>query len=193
MSKVLTRELREQITKHCVSATFKKREEAHVKAKQKFACDLRQHEFGADLKLIAKLPDHWFSKNSSISVRSSYLHMSYRSEPGKLNYQMQFGAVLPMPYRAPHGQHEAIVDDAHPLVDRLIALAKEEQAIHDDKTSLESKLTGLLFSCRTLKSLRETWPEGKKFIPDEPVPVGAAIVPHETKKAINQMMGLASA
>ena len=73
------------------------------------------------------------------------------------------------------------------MADKVV---EDGAALRKERTALEAKLRSLLWSCNTIKRLRELWPKGERFFPIEGKAVPTALVPASLAADINAALGI---
>lgn len=181
---------REEIISACIAHTFK-RDNADLDAARTALADaLYNHAFGDAEKIAKKLPKGWVQSTNGISIDCAGFTWRMGEEPHKPYRSLKLSRTR----LSPHYINDAFkVTPSHPLYDQAQEVVDMHAKLHAAKQALRDKLTTLVHSVASTEKLREAWPEGAKFLPDEPAKGAALPVPVNLTREVNAMMGLKAA
>ncbi|MGN6661601.1 MAG: Nmad5 family putative nucleotide modification protein [Achromobacter mucicolens] len=175
---------REEIILRAIAAAFSKRDKAHQAERTAFADALYTHTHGSIEKAAMKLPQEWRVMRDGFEIACD----GFRTWGNKDGAPRKFTTSKSHPY--PVHNYGMNVEQEHPLYSRAQAIVDEHNAIERGKEALRAKLHALVHSFNTVEKLQAAWPEGAKFMPDEPEKPANLPVPANLSEEINAMMGI---
>lgn len=157
MSQRLTTDIRKNILRSVLTATFKDKKEALKEQENALAEKVFRFELGDDLvTLIDSLPEGIFREHCRIMchIAGSYTDLYFLKQRR-------------IPYKLEHSR--IIISGGTALADEYQGLSENQKQLRENEASLEAKLRALLDSVTTDKTLIATWPECEKYLPPMPV------------------------
>lgn len=178
----LTKDLREAILTKIMHRGFYDRLIAQIEREKEWAEEVYQYLYGADLPLLAKVPERWLDRGGMISLKIGNEHTQISWTWGISS--STFRRIL-----SPYEAHKTRILPCN--VTGLITahyfgygepLAMKFEQIHDARNDLETaykkamaQANALLESVSTVSKLIKTWPEIESIVRDvlgqEPAPV----------------------
>lgn len=183
----LTNEMRDDMIRACVNATYKKRDEAYEKLRVAFADALYAHALGDAEKIAKKLPAGWCSSHREVLLVCEGFNGQWDRDTTRPSGKFKLSKDRLFPSSIPW----TLVKKDHPFYDGAQAIATEFHAILRAKCELKDKLRGLTYACATLAKLAEAWPAGKKYFPVVE-PKAMPVVPFALAAEVNAIMGLSA-
>lgn len=196
MSGRITKESRSTIVSRAVAFMFTAREKALEASREQLADELYRTKFGMIEAAALALPPGWVEFGDTLVITVSgwtsrtrrFRHQEERwEEVYEPHHQLKLSKPRVMP--AVDALREVKIEKGDTLFPHTQRIAKEHRAILEEKDALREKLNALLNSVTTYKKLREAWPEGEQFFPDDSKPI-YAVVPATLTHDINRMLGL---
>jgi hypothetical protein len=186
MSLKLNKANREEIIAGCVKATFKQAESDLEALRTQLADAIYDAAHAEAEKIERKLPKGWVSEVSRIAISCSGFTWNPTRDPSQPHNTLKLSRSRLEPR---HSADEYKIAAQHPLFDQAQTIVQMHGKLHDAKQALREQLNTLLYSVATVAKLREVWPEGAEYFPEEEKRV-ALPVPHSLTRQINQMMGI---
>jgi hypothetical protein len=176
----ITNSIRESICRKAINAAFKEREEAH--AAQEHALGMEAYEAvipAAERKAAAKMPENWLRMDGCLKFNANGWSVTLCVKPSV--------PVPQSPYCQPLG---SVTGD---LAERIQAHCTAIKERKEAKHRAEREMTGFLEQFRSIKQMREAWPEGEPFYAEFDVERKSAGVPAVRVAEINKMLGIKEA
>lgn len=178
----LTQNIRERICKRAIAAAFKEREESHEAAEhalgmEAYAAVLPE----AERLAAAALPERWLKTDRCL-----------RFNANGWTATLTVSEKVPVPFddRAYCTPLGTLTGD---LGERVQAHVQGEEKLRDEKRKAVRELSGFLDQFKTIKQMREAWPEGEPFYAEFDVERKAAGVPAVRVAEINALLGIQQA
>lgn len=191
----LTNDQRKAIVATAVASFFKVREDKFQASKVALADAVYRNAITpAEEKRALAMPRRWYHMVAHISVDCRGFY--YRGETDRERISdgwEQVANTLKLSTERPCPAiwgTELRIDKNHPLFTVAQSIVDERKAILAEKGSLGVSIRAIVNSVTTLKKLKEIWPQGAKFFPDEAVAHSTALVPVDTITAVNKLLGL---
>jgi hypothetical protein len=176
----LTQSIREKIIRNAIVAAFKEREAAQ--AEQEHALGMEAYEAvipAAERKAAAKLPATWLRHDSCL-----------RFNANGWNARLSVKEAVPVPHSADCRMLGSLPQE---LAQRVQAYSTAGESLRQERYKAERELAGFLEQFRSVKQMREAWPEGEAFYGEFDVERTAAGVPAVRVAEINKMLGIEEA
>lgn len=182
---------REEIINAAIRETFKLALADLENARTTLADAVYEHAFGEYEKLARKLPKGWLEETSRITIKCS--GFSWRGgyenagRPEEASNEMK----MSKPRLMPRNVNDAFtVANDHLALEQAQTVATMHVKLYDAKKALREKLTALVYSVTSTEKLREAWPEGARFLPDDAIKPNRLPVSVNLTREVNAMMGL---
>lgn len=193
-SRSLSFALRKQIVDACVKAMFADRKAAFQKSKIALADAIYENRFAKEEPLVLKLTPQWYRKTNQIAIACEGFHYNGESEERELNLHNAECVNSNLKMSKERAQPtdwdgELNITKEHPLWEQAQAIVKERRSLLDDTADFSQKIRSIVYAASTIAKLKEIWPEGAKFFPEDESQ-SRAIVPHGTIVEINKALRL---
>lgn len=188
----LNKQIRQDIVTAAASAKFDPVFAEIKRARTNIADEIYNHLHADDEKRIKKAaPEGWYATINKVRIvkLTGFTSTMYKKEmPPK-----EVDCELIMSNRRPYSVHQnALEFKPNPgsiFNAELEAVRDKEIKARADKLALEADLRAIVNSANTLKQLKQIWPEGEAYFPEEVKKTGA-LVPVDAIKKVNEKLGL---
>ena len=177
----LTNVIREKICERAIKAAFKEREE--TQKSREHALGMEAYEAvipEAERKAAAKMPAHWLQTDACL-----------RFNAGGWDARLTVSPAVPVPFN--RGYCHTLGTISGDLADRVQVFLQDEKGVRDEKSKATTELFGFLDQFKTVKQMREAWPEGEPFYAEFDVERKSGGVPAVRVAEINKLLNLAEA
>jgi hypothetical protein len=176
--------LGEKIANRALAATFDERQTALRQAEHDLAMACWQAAFPEDHKAFAlSAPDGWLRKDRCLRFTFGYRQTTL--------YLLQ-GQAVAVPYSRDCSTLATI--SSEDLIAQFEAHERNKAAFKNEYEQAEHALHSLIKGARTIKRLKEAWPEGLRFFADEAnLAERGASVPAVVSTEVNRLLGLPAA
>ena len=176
----LTNTIRETIRNKAVTAAMKERKEALAKAEHALGMEAYETVLPEkERKLAAQLSDRWFRLDSCLKFNAGGWAIYLTVTPG-----------VPVPQSSGCGYLGALTGE---LAERVQAHSTAKKNLDNDFHKARSELDGFLAQFKSIKQMREAWPEGEPFYAEFDVERKAGGVPAVRVAEINKLLNLKAA
>jgi Nucleotide modification associated domain 5 len=186
----LTNDVRNTLIEAALLNYRQPEKDALQKAVEKFGLELYQHEFGKAGPVALALGPRWYETDTEIVVKCDGFAHNYEARSDCLCDHIQLGAEKVFPPNANGYGNHVSVDEDHPLYRKARMLVETHRAIRKAEKDVRAKVQAIVYACKTVKQLQESWPEGMRFLPEGSRPI-YAIVPVGLTDQVNRALGLA--
>lgn len=177
----LTQNIRERICNRAITAAFKEREESRAAAEIALGMEAYQAAFPEKERVAAAaMPEGWLRLDRCLRFNANGWNVTLRVNPG-----------VPVP-SAEYGCRN-LASLTGELADRVQRHAQDEENLRDERRKAERELSGFLDQFKTIKQMREAWPEGEPFYAEFDVDRKPTGVPAVRVAEINALLGIQQA
>ena len=177
----LTNTIRERIRSNAVVSAFKDREAALVAAEHALGMEAYEAVIPAvEREAAANMPAGWVGKDSCL-----------RFNANGWDARLKVNEAVPVPNNK--GYCCSLGTLTGDLADRVQAHMQEGKRLKEEYWKAEAELDGFLAQFKTIKQMREAWPEGEAYYAAFDVERSVSGVPAVRVAEINKLLNLKEA